>query len=112
MSPIFSRSDRCAIAPVAPAQPPTAECPLTVASWPSGAIRFDGATLEFGAGELHRVPVESLLGVEIRPPRSGRLNFKVRHRAGFDRVTQAVWVSDTHRAELCRLAGAVQNALN
>jgi hypothetical protein len=83
---------------------------MEVPTWPSGVVRFDGQTLEWGAGELHRVAVTSLLKVEIKPPKKGRLNLKIKFQAGLGTTGTGAWVEQQHEAALSELVAAVHAA--
>jgi len=84
---------------------------VKVPSWPSGHVAFDGKILEFGAGELTRVPIENLRKIELKPPKLGRLNLRVEYQAGLSKHKTGVWVEAQHEAELNELVAAAQAAI-
>ncbi|HEX6586209.1 MAG TPA: hypothetical protein VF052_05610 [Solirubrobacterales bacterium] len=49
---------------------------MEVPCWPSGRVKLDGDVLEFGAGELERVPVANLRKSEAKP-KAGRLSLTI-----------------------------------
>jgi hypothetical protein len=76
--------------------------------WPSGAIRFDGQTLEMtAAGE--RIALRDIEGLTVKDKR-GRLNLRVSYRAGLGVHKTGVWVPAEHAAALQGLVGAVDTA--
>ena len=92
---------------------------MEVPTWPSGVVRFDGETLEWGAGELYRVALSSLLKLEVEPPKRGRLNVKIKFQAGLSTVSRpsswsltgaGAWVEQQHEAALADLVAAVHAA--
>lgn len=83
----------------------------SVPSWPSGVIRFDGETLEFGAGETRRVHVSCLRQIEIEPPRRGRLSLAIAYQAVLGKEKTGVWVEATHEAGLSELVAAARRAM-
>ncbi len=84
---------------------------MEVSSWPSGRVKLDDDVLEFGAGELTRVPVANLTKIEVKPPKMGRLNLKIEYTAGLNKNKTGVWVEEQHEAELNELVAAVQSAM-
>jgi hypothetical protein len=84
---------------------------MEVPSWPSGRVKLDGDVLEFGVGELIRVPVANLNKVEVKPPKMGRLNRKIEYTAGLDKNKTGVWIEEQHEAELNELVAAVEAAM-
>ncbi len=84
---------------------------MQVPSWPSGHIRLDDDVLEFGAGDLRRVPVANLASIEVKPPKKGRLNLRIEYATGLNRSKTGVWVDEQHEAELTELVAAVQAAM-
>lgn len=84
---------------------------MEIPSWPSGAVRFDGETFEYGGGELHRVPVGNLLSIEVKPPKAGRLSLNFRYRAGLDTVKTGAWIEQQHAQDLAAFVAAIQAAM-
>ena len=84
---------------------------MKVPSWPSGHVKLDGDVLEFGAGDLTRVPVADLEKIEVKEA-AGRLSLKIAYRAGLNNVKTSAWVEEQHRADLNELVGAVQAAMD
>jgi hypothetical protein len=66
--------------------------------------------LEFGAGELTRVPVANLTNLEVQPPKKGRLSLRIEYAAGLNRKKTSAWVEEQHEAALNELVAAVQAA--
>ena len=64
---------------------------MQVPSWPSGHVKLDGDVLEFGAGELNRVPVANFKSVEVKE-KAGRLSLKLEkeHAAELDEIVAAL----------------------
>ncbi len=83
---------------------------MEIPSWPSGRVKLDGDVLEFGAGDLQRVPVADLKNIEVTP-KAGRLSLKIEYQAGLDKVKTGAWVEEQHQAELNELVAAVQEAM-
>jgi hypothetical protein len=81
---------------------------MEVLSWPSGHVKLDGDVLEFGAGELTRVPVANLTKIEVKPPKLGRFNLRIEYTAGLNKNKTGAWIEEQHRAELDELVAAVQ----
>lgn len=81
---------------------------VKVPSWPSGHVGFDDEILEFGAGELTRVPIENLRKIEVKPPKKGRLSVRFEYQAGLSRHKTSAWIEEAHEAELHELVSAVQ----
>jgi len=84
---------------------------VQVPSWPSGHVKLDDDVLEFGAGDLHRVPVANLASIEVKPAKKGRLNLRIEYTTGLNRSKTGVWVEEQHEAELTQLVAAVQAAM-
>lgn len=84
---------------------------MEVPSWPSGHVKLDDDVLEFGAGELTRVPVANLTKIEVKPPKRGRLDLRIEYQAGLNRNKTGAWVEQQHEAELNALVAAVQAAI-
>jgi hypothetical protein len=84
---------------------------MEVPSWPSGRVKLDGDTLEFGAGDLTRVPVADVKKFEVGGSAKGRLSLKIEYQAGLNQVKTSAWVEEQHEAELNELVGAVQSAM-
>jgi hypothetical protein len=84
---------------------------MEVPSWPSGRVKLEGDVLEFGAGELARVPVANLTNVEVKPPRKGRFNLRIEYTAGLSNNKTGAWVEEPHEAELTELAASIKAAM-
>lgn len=96
------------LSPAASAVSPSAAVPC----WPSGTIRLDGRTLEFGAGETRRIDVSCLREITVKPGRGGRLSLDVRFQAGLDQIKTGVWIEASHAGDADGLVGAVRAAMN
>jgi hypothetical protein len=84
---------------------------MQVPSWPSGHVKLDGDVLEFGAGELNRVPVASFKNVEVRE-KAGRLSLKLEYTAGLNNVKTGAWVEKQHAAELDEIVAALRAGIS
>lgn len=83
---------------------------MEVPSWPSGRVKLDGDTLEFGAGDLTRIPVANLRKVEVKPPKKGRFNLRLEYQSGLDNNKTGAWIEEQHEAELTELVASIKAA--
>jgi hypothetical protein len=84
---------------------------MQVPSWPSGHVKLDDDVLEFGAGDLTRVPVADLTKIEVKLPKMGRFNLRIEYTAGLNKNKTGAWIEEQHVAELNELVAAVQAAM-
>ena len=80
---------------------------MKVPSWPSGHVKLDGDVLEFGAGDLARVPLADIDKLEVKRA-AGRLSLKVEYKAGLNNVKTSVWVEEEHEPALNELVAAAR----
>lgn len=83
---------------------------MEVPCWPSGRVKLDGDVVEFGTGELARVPVANLRKFEAKP-KAGRLSLTIEYQAGLNKNKTGAWVEQQHEAVLNELVAAVQAAM-
>ena len=84
---------------------------MEVPSWPSGRVKLDGDVLEFGAGELTRVPVANLTKLEVKPPKRGRFNLRIEYAVGLNQNKTGAWIEEQHEAELTELVASVKASM-